>query len=116
MVAKNAPLVVIEAMKMELTLGAPLDGTVAQVRHAVDDMVEQGTELVTFAAEAHASRAKVARGEARSELRVREDALGEIGHGRRRASPVLSAAPRRAHGDQAALSRAGQELPARSRA
>ena len=49
---KNAPLVVIEAMKMELTLRAPLDGTVAQVRHAVDDMVEEGTELVTFAAEA----------------------------------------------------------------
>jgi 3-methylcrotonyl-CoA carboxylase alpha subunit len=51
-VAKNAPLVVIEAMKMELTLYAPLDGIVAQVRHAVDDMVEEGTELVTFAAEA----------------------------------------------------------------
>ncbi len=47
-VAKNAPLLVIEAMKMELTLRAPLDGTVAQVRHAVDDMVEEGTELVTF--------------------------------------------------------------------
>jgi len=51
-VAKNAPLVVIEAMKMELTLRAPLDGTVRQVRHAVDDMVEEGTELVTFATEA----------------------------------------------------------------
>ena len=51
-VAKNAPLVVIEAMKMELTLCAPQDGTVAQVRYAVDDMVEEGAELVTFAAEA----------------------------------------------------------------
>jgi 3-methylcrotonyl-CoA carboxylase alpha subunit len=50
-VEKNAPLVVIEAMKMELTLRAPLHGTVAQVRHAVDDMVEEGTELVTFATE-----------------------------------------------------------------
>jgi 3-methylcrotonyl-CoA carboxylase alpha subunit len=29
----------------------PLDGTVEQVRHAVDDMVEEGTELVTFEAE-----------------------------------------------------------------
>ena len=37
-------------MKMELTLFAPTDGTVATVRHAVDDMVEEGTELVTFAA------------------------------------------------------------------
>jgi len=53
-VEKNAPLVVIEAMKMELTLRAPQDGTVAQVRHAVDDMIEEGTELVTFAAEAQA--------------------------------------------------------------
>jgi 3-methylcrotonyl-CoA carboxylase alpha subunit len=53
-VAKNAPLVVIEAMKMELTLRAPLDGTVAEVRHAVDDMVEEGTELVTFATEEQA--------------------------------------------------------------
>jgi 3-methylcrotonyl-CoA carboxylase alpha subunit len=35
-------------MKMELTLFAPADGTVATVRHQVDDMVEEGTELVTF--------------------------------------------------------------------
>jgi len=48
-VSKNAPLVVIEAMKMELTLRAPLDGTVETVRHAVGDMVEEGSELVTFA-------------------------------------------------------------------
>jgi 3-methylcrotonyl-CoA carboxylase alpha subunit len=39
---------VLEAMKMELTLYAPADGTVAALRHAVDDMVEEGTELVTF--------------------------------------------------------------------
>jgi 3-methylcrotonyl-CoA carboxylase alpha subunit len=49
-VRRGAPLVVLEAMKMELTLFAPADGTVATVRHAVDDMVEEGTELVTFAA------------------------------------------------------------------
>ena len=36
----------------------------------------------TGAREPGASRAKVARGEARSERRVREDALGEIGHGK----------------------------------
>jgi 3-methylcrotonyl-CoA carboxylase alpha subunit len=47
-VRRGAPLVVLEAMKMELTLFAPADGTVATVRHAVDDMVEEGTELVTF--------------------------------------------------------------------
>jgi 3-methylcrotonyl-CoA carboxylase alpha subunit len=53
-VEKNAPLVVIEAMKMELTLRAPMDATVEVVRHAVDDMVEEGTELVTFATEERA--------------------------------------------------------------
>jgi 3-methylcrotonyl-CoA carboxylase alpha subunit len=47
-VRRGAPLVVLEAMKMELTLFAPADGTVATVRHQVDDMVEEGTELVTF--------------------------------------------------------------------
>jgi 3-methylcrotonyl-CoA carboxylase alpha subunit len=53
-VARNAPLVVIEAMKMELTLRAPMDGRIEGVRHQVDDMVEEGTELVTFEAEAPA--------------------------------------------------------------
>ncbi len=48
-VRKGAPLLVLEAMKMELTLSAPVAGTVAAVRPAVDEMVEEGTELVTFA-------------------------------------------------------------------
>ena len=52
--AKGTPLVVIEAMKTEFTLPAPVDGTVEQVRCGVDDMVEEGTELVTFAAEERA--------------------------------------------------------------
>jgi 3-methylcrotonyl-CoA carboxylase alpha subunit len=47
-VAKGAPLLVLEAMKMEITLSAPVEGIIAAVRHAVDDMVEEGTELVTF--------------------------------------------------------------------
>ncbi|MBE7201607.1 MAG: acetyl-CoA carboxylase biotin carboxyl carrier protein subunit, partial [Parafilimonas terrae] len=50
-VEKNAPLLVIEAMKMEITLRAPRDGIVAEIRHGVDDMVEEGTEIVTFAPE-----------------------------------------------------------------
>jgi 3-methylcrotonyl-CoA carboxylase alpha subunit len=54
MVRRGAPLVVLEAMKMELTLFAPADGTVAAIRHAVDDMVEEGTELVTFATQDNA--------------------------------------------------------------
>ncbi|WP_456316290.1 acetyl/propionyl/methylcrotonyl-CoA carboxylase subunit alpha [Teichococcus wenyumeiae] len=53
-VAKNAPLVVIEAMKMELTLRAPMDGRVESVPHQVEEMVEEGTELVTFEMEAAA--------------------------------------------------------------
>lgn len=54
MVAKNAPLVVIEAMKMELTMRAPMDGRVESVRHQAEEMVEEGTELVTFEMEAAA--------------------------------------------------------------
>ena len=49
-VVKGAPLVVIEAMKTEFTLQAPANGTVEAVRHNLDDMVEEGTELVTFTA------------------------------------------------------------------
>ncbi|MGH7066172.1 MAG: acetyl/propionyl/methylcrotonyl-CoA carboxylase subunit alpha [Acetobacteraceae bacterium] len=49
-VKKGAVLVVLEAMKMELTLAAPLDGTIASIRHTVGDMVEEGAELVAFAA------------------------------------------------------------------
>jgi 3-methylcrotonyl-CoA carboxylase alpha subunit len=48
-VAKGAPLLVLEAMKMEITLSAPTEGTIATIRPAVDDMVEEGMELVTFA-------------------------------------------------------------------
>jgi 3-methylcrotonyl-CoA carboxylase alpha subunit len=47
-VAKGAPLVVLEAMKMEITLTAPRGGTIDVVRYAVGDMVEEGTELIHF--------------------------------------------------------------------
>jgi len=50
-VKKGAPLIVLEAMKMEMTLTAPMDGTIAAVRHATDEMVEEGTELITFVTE-----------------------------------------------------------------
>ena len=53
-VKKGVVLLVLEAMKMELTLSAPVDGTVETLRHGVGDMVEEGTELVTFAVEAAA--------------------------------------------------------------
>jgi 3-methylcrotonyl-CoA carboxylase alpha subunit len=48
-VAKGAPLLVLEAMKMEITLSAPTEGIIATIHPAVDDMVEEGVELVTFA-------------------------------------------------------------------
>jgi 3-methylcrotonyl-CoA carboxylase alpha subunit len=50
-VKKGVPLIVLEAMKMELTLAAPLDGTIAAIRCAPEEMVEEGAELVTFATE-----------------------------------------------------------------
>jgi biotin carboxyl carrier protein len=37
-------------MKMEISIHAPFDGEVDQVRHAVGDMVEEGTVLVEFVA------------------------------------------------------------------
>jgi 3-methylcrotonyl-CoA carboxylase alpha subunit len=48
-VVKGAPLVVLEAMKMEITLTAARDGTVDVVRYVVGDMVEEGAELMHFA-------------------------------------------------------------------
>ncbi len=48
-VVKGAALIVLEAMKMEITLTAPRDGTVGVIRYAVGDMVEEGTELIHFA-------------------------------------------------------------------
>jgi 3-methylcrotonyl-CoA carboxylase alpha subunit len=45
-VARGQVLVVLEAMKMEISLSASLDGTVAAVRCAVGEMVEEGVELV----------------------------------------------------------------------
>ena len=47
-VAKGAPLIVVEAMKTEITLSAPADGVVGEVRVAAGEMVEEGMELVTF--------------------------------------------------------------------
>jgi 3-methylcrotonyl-CoA carboxylase alpha subunit len=49
MVTKGAALIVLEAMKMEITLTAPREGTVDVIRYVVGDMVEEGTELIRFA-------------------------------------------------------------------
>jgi len=47
-VARGAPLIALEAMKMEHTLSAPADLTVADVLAGVGDQVEGGAALVVF--------------------------------------------------------------------
>jgi len=47
-VVAGQELLVIEAMKMELALKAPRDGTVAEVRAAAGDFVEADAVLVTL--------------------------------------------------------------------
>jgi 3-methylcrotonyl-CoA carboxylase alpha subunit len=49
-VRRGDPLMIIEAMKMEHTVAAPVDGTIEAVRFAVGDLVEEGAELITLAA------------------------------------------------------------------
>jgi 3-methylcrotonyl-CoA carboxylase alpha subunit len=49
-VRQGQPLMIIEAMKMEHTVTAPADGIVEAVRFAVGDQVEEGAELIAFAA------------------------------------------------------------------
>jgi 3-methylcrotonyl-CoA carboxylase alpha subunit len=48
-VVAGQEVMVIEAMKMELSLKAPRDGTVAEVRAQAGDFVEADTILVTLA-------------------------------------------------------------------
>jgi 3-methylcrotonyl-CoA carboxylase alpha subunit len=49
-VAKGAALIVMEAMKMEHTIAAPADGTVAELHYGTGDLVEEGVELLRFEA------------------------------------------------------------------
>ncbi len=51
-VEKGAALIVLEAMKMELTLSAPRAGSVSELPFGIGEMVEEGAELVRFAPEA----------------------------------------------------------------
>jgi 3-methylcrotonyl-CoA carboxylase alpha subunit len=49
-VDKGAPLLILEAMKMEHTICAPTAGTVKSFRYAVGEQVADGAELVEFEA------------------------------------------------------------------
>ncbi len=49
-VAKGAPLLILEAMKMEHQILAPHDGTVSAVNCTEGEMVQPGTDLVTLSA------------------------------------------------------------------
>jgi len=51
-VKKGQALAVMEAMKMEHTINAPCDGTVAELLYAVGDQVLEGEELLRLAAAA----------------------------------------------------------------
>ena len=53
-VARGAPLMVIEAMKMEHTVTAPADGRVERVNYRVGEQVSEGAELLAFAADGEA--------------------------------------------------------------
>jgi 3-methylcrotonyl-CoA carboxylase alpha subunit len=48
-VAKGAPLLILEAMKMEHQITSPRDGTIASVNCKEGEMVRPGLDLVTLA-------------------------------------------------------------------
>ena len=47
-VDKGAPLVILEAMKMEHTIVAPSAGTVTEVRFSAGEQVSEGVDLIAF--------------------------------------------------------------------
>jgi len=47
-VEKGAPLLILEAMKMEHTIKAPAGGTVKELLYRVGEQVEEGAELLAF--------------------------------------------------------------------
>ncbi len=47
-VTRGQPLLVMEAMKMEHTIGAPADGTVREVFYSVGEQVQEGAQLISL--------------------------------------------------------------------
>jgi 3-methylcrotonyl-CoA carboxylase alpha subunit len=58
-VTKGAPLVIMEAMKMEHTIAAPHDGLVQDILYEVGDQVADNAPLLVFTAAANAAAAVV---------------------------------------------------------
>jgi 3-methylcrotonyl-CoA carboxylase alpha subunit len=50
-VVRGTPLLIMEAMKMEHTINAPCDGSVAEFHYLVGAVVNEGSELLDFTAE-----------------------------------------------------------------
>jgi 3-methylcrotonyl-CoA carboxylase alpha subunit len=50
-VERGAPLLILEAMKMEHTIKAPARGRIARILHQAGEQVSEGTELIDFEAE-----------------------------------------------------------------
>jgi 3-methylcrotonyl-CoA carboxylase alpha subunit len=57
-VAKGAPLLILEAMKMEHQITAPRDGTIAKINCREGELVQPGLELVTMEEKAEGRRQK----------------------------------------------------------
>jgi 3-methylcrotonyl-CoA carboxylase alpha subunit len=56
-VAKGAPLLIIEAMKMEHTIAAPEAGTVSAVNYRIGDQVQEGADLIDLDEDTHTESA-----------------------------------------------------------
>jgi len=50
-VSRGAPMIILEAMKMEHTIVAPADGTVTRISYAPGDLIDEGVDLVEFEAD-----------------------------------------------------------------
>jgi 3-methylcrotonyl-CoA carboxylase alpha subunit len=62
-VRRGAPLLVLEAMKMEHTIVAPSDGRIAALRYAEGDQVEEGVVLLDFEGAPEAGHGQSAEGD-----------------------------------------------------
>ena len=47
-VAEDDPIVVLESMKMEIPVGAPVDGTVKEILVAEGDTVQEGDDVAVM--------------------------------------------------------------------